>query len=410
MSLYFKMPSKIKNYFLLAIVLCTALLLSGCLELQKTQNNAPHSYVKPSPIITPRTPTPIETQKTPTPNPVPSIQKQDNQFGLETCSSEQECMAYCEEHEEECHQYCIQHPESKPCIEMGKAHGFEDENVEIPGKCSGWRECGAFCSMNPESCDEFCAVNTASPLCQGGPGQGEPLGNPPVLKISTMFIDLNKIKMISKFRSCQGHLVVPGTGDEPRSTMKHYFKVKPEFVGTNDKVAVYAPFKGYIFDIALDRCRRPTGPCYGGGEIGLLPIESLDKFRPEDTWSFSVIHIKPLPNLKVNDIVEEGQLIGFGDFVGGDESYNTVDIVISKHATQPVIIDGYSSPYSALDSLFNYLDENVWNEFKAHGIKSKEELFFSKEYRQTHECRYEGSGPYFWSGYQNDPSEWIELT
>jgi len=293
----------------------------------------------------------------------------------------------------------------------GVCLAMQMKNIVIPGKCSGLVECGAFCSQSPESCGEFCATNPRSPICRMGPGKsgGEQQGQPPVLRISTMFIDLDKVQMISKFRSCQGHLVVPGDGSEPKSTMKHYFKVKPEFLGTDDKVAVYAPFKGYIFDLATDRCRRSTGPCYGGGEIGILPTESRDNFRPEDTWTFSVIHIKPLASLKPNDIVEQGQLIGYGDFVGGDESYNTVDFVISKQTEEHRVIDGYSSPYAALDSIFNYLDNNVWAEFKAHGINSKEELFFSKEYRQAHECRYEGSGPYFWSGYQNDPGEWVEL-
>src|SRR3989344_8720355 len=62
--------------------------------------------------------------------------------------------------------------------------------------------------------------------------------------ITASFVDPTKIAAITKFRSCQGHIVVPQDGSEVRSNMKHYLYLKKEFTSARRLVELYAPFDG----------------------------------------------------------------------------------------------------------------------------------------------------------------------
>src|SRR3989339_1712707 len=69
--------------------------------------------------------------------------------------------------------------------------------------------------------------------------------NQPPPKLVANFVDINKVRQISKYRSCVGHTTVPQDERESRRSMKHYFEVKPEYVGT-DAVKIYSPYEGYV--------------------------------------------------------------------------------------------------------------------------------------------------------------------
>src|SRR3989338_3731901 len=69
--------------------------------------------------------------------------------------------------------------------------------------------------------------------------------NAPPPQIITNFTELYKIEKISKYRSCAGHTTVPQDEREMKRSMKHYFSIKPEYLGS-DTVEIYSPYDGYV--------------------------------------------------------------------------------------------------------------------------------------------------------------------
>lgn len=208
------------------------------------------------------------------------------------------------------------------------------------------------------------------------------------------FVDLNQIKDITKYRSCQGHLVVPGKSDEPKSNMKHYFGQKPEFDGTEDKIAIYAPFDGYVTSILL-----PSEDNEGEIFLGKLPLP------PFGQWNFIVGHVNVLPTLQSGDKVMVGQLLGYASFT---KHSNAFDVLYARIKLPLTIIDGYKSPYVELDSFFNHVSDGVLAEYATKGLNA-EEMILSKEARSKNPCRY-GTLPYFASEEKQKKEEWIALT
>lgn len=192
------------------------------------------------------------------------------------------------------------------------------------------------------------------------------LGNdsktPPPILVKN-FVNLNLIEKISKFRSCQGHIVVPTNGDEPPSNMKHYFLIKQEAMGKN-RVPLYAPYEAKVSSIF-------SFPDQGlEGEIWL---------SNGSNWQFSIEHILVKDGLKKGDKVKAGELLGYA---GGDD----FDIVYGKGAIIQRKIHGWNSPFSALDSVFNHMSRSVFNQYIEKKIKDRQEMVYSKSFRSQNPC------------------------
>src|SRR3990167_7228546 len=98
------------------------------------------------------------------------------------------------------------------------------------------------------------------------------------------FVNINKVRQISKFRSCTGHTTVPQDGREMKRNMKHYITLYPEYKKENF-VEIYAPYDGYIALILNE-------------EIWIAPErKSLLNILPINQWMFSIIHVKPKEGL-----------------------------------------------------------------------------------------------------------------
>src|SRR3990167_10909746 len=116
------------------------------------------------------------------------------------------------------------------------------------------------------------------------------------------FVNINKVRQISKFRSCTGHTTVPQDGREMKRNMKHYFTLYPEYEKENF-VEIYAPYDGYIALFA------------GPEEIWFAPGEkSVFSILPMNRWMFSVTHVKAREDLNMGDYVKAGEVIGYGTF------------------------------------------------------------------------------------------------
>ncbi len=205
--------------------------------------------------------------------------------------------------------------------------------------------------------------------------------------LTVNFVDLAKVDKISKFRSCQGHIVVPQDENESRRNMKHYVVLKPEFHRGN-KVNIYSPFDGVIKSIR----RQPSAELEGEIWLG----------NRNNEWAFSVQHIV------VADGAEEGQKVKAGQVIGVVANRG-IDVVYGVGAKETKSIEGYSSPYSALDSVFNHASEAFLADYATRKI-TPTDMVYSKDYRDKNPCKLEPNGPS--QGQLNDhdhPEDWVSI-
>ncbi len=207
-------------------------------------------------------------------------------------------------------------------------------------------------------------------------------GSQPIMTAN--FIDLAKVEKISKYRSCQGHLVVPQNESESRRNMKHYVILKPEYQG-GGKANVYSPINGIIKSIG----KRPENGLEGEIWLG----------SDNDEWDVSIQHLFISEDLEEGQKVKAGQIIGMAADKG-------IDVVYGVGAQGTKTIEGYQSPYLALDSIFNHASKAILADYEAKGA-SLADLTYSKEFRDQNPCELEGTG-----GQLNDyehPEDWTFL-
>lgn len=215
---------------------------------------------------------------------------------------------------------------------------------------------------------------------------------PPQLEVN--FVDIYKVKQITKFRSCSGHTTVPQNGLEMKRNMKHYFILFPENHKENF-VEVYAPYDGYI---AL---------LFGKDEIWIAPgSKSLLSILPIHRWMFSVTHVKPKEGLSMGDHVKKGDVIGYGTFTVSEPGSPSFDVVYGTMSIPPKKIDNWPSPYGNLDSVFNHMSPEVLALYEQKGV-TNENVVISKEERDADPCVFKGEGPYF--EYKDGSIESVEL-
>lgn len=213
-------------------------------------------------------------------------------------------------------------------------------------------------------------------------------------QIFANLVDLNKVRQITKFRSCAGHTTVPQHGREMKRNMKHYFTLYPQYHKEN-LVQIYAPYNGYIALI------------FGDEEIWIAPErKSVLNILPINQWMFSVTHVKPKEGLKMWDKVKAGELIGYGTFSVSEPGYPSFDAVYGTMSIPPKKIDNWNSPFGDLDSIFNHMSKEVLAQYQQKGV-TPENIIISKEERDNDPCVYRDGGPYF--APKNSSNESVEL-
>lgn len=220
----------------------------------------------------------------------------------------------------------------------------------------------------------------------------------PPPKLVANFMDINKIRQISKYRSCFGHTVVPQDGREMKRNMKHYIEVYPE-LRKEETVEIYSPYDGYISLIRADMKDKLEGEIWisAGEMIPLVPL---------NLWMFSFEHVQPRKGLKTGDKVKAGELIGYASFLVVERSDPTFDVIYGKMGLPMKTLDNWNSPFGDLDSIFDHMSDEVLAQFEKRGITRKN-IILSKEERDNKPCTYRGDGPYFDNS--DDPSNWTEL-
>lgn len=224
----------------------------------------------------------------------------------------------------------------------------------------------------------------------------------PPPKLVANFVDINKVKQISKYRSCAGHTTVPQDGREMKRNMKHYIEVYPE-LRKEETVEIYSPYDGFISVIRADMADRLEGEIWIVPDRGILTI-----LPPFNLWMFSFEHVQPRKGLKVGDKVKAGELMGYASFLVTERTDPTFDAIYGKMAlpSVPKKLDNWNSPFSDLDSVFDHMSDEVYAQYQKRGI-TREKIIVSKDERDNNPCTYRDHGPYFENS--QDPVNWVIL-
>ncbi len=215
-------------------------------------------------------------------------------------------------------------------------------------------------------------VGSKNGSIEKGAGTAADDSNPPQF-IQADFIDLSKIFAVSKYRSGSGHDFSKGSGESCRS-MKHYFNpqesaekevawnanngIPPMPDGKND-IAIYSPVDGKITKVAEEQ----------------TPIGVQVYIRPDSYPDATVrlFHIYLDDGVGKNSIVKAGQKIGN----------------ISRYASTDIAINTGSFMKPSFFSYFALMPDGVFANYQARGVKSRDDLILTKEYRDAHplECK-----------------------
>ncbi|MBI2595122.1 hypothetical protein HYW46_00105 [Candidatus Daviesbacteria bacterium] len=216
--------------------------------------------------------------------------------------------------------------------------------------------------------------------------------------ITKNFVDITQVDGLSKLRSCEGHRNMPQYTDEPNSSFKHYLYFKDKRIpGNNQQVKIFAPFDGYI-----------VHPLSQG--VTMVPLSTRFPWWPLNQWRFNVEPVHTLPQFGgIINKVKAGELIGyFNDDRFGNaekEAPITLDLIAGVTAIPPQFKDGNGEPWKKMDSVFNYMSDAVFEEYKSAipGLVNRDDLIISREWRETHPCKYRAEGgPYFDNGRPGD--------
>lgn len=194
--------------------------------------------------------------------------------------------------------------------------------------------------------------------------------NPPKF-IQADFVELDKVFMVSKFRSGMGHDFSVGSGETCRS-MKHYFTSidanQPDYktLGGGDKtkfpmptmdkdVKIFSPVDGTLKstnfdDVAYDHELQVTPDAYPGVTIRLM-------------------HVQNAPGITEGK-VKAGQLIGL---VLANQSF---DLAIESQ--------GSGKNKTGFISYFAALPDEIFAKYQARGVASRDDLIITKEFRDAH--------------------------
>lgn len=214
-------------------------------------------------------------------------------------------------------------------------------------------------------------------------------GKPPEdFLITHNFVDLSQINYFTKYRACAGHQTVDQYSDEPVSNMQHY--IAPDLRIESGEVKIYAPFDGYVLGDA------PNTLADG---ITMIPKSGIP-WWPFNQWRINLPHTHVLPEFQNPPIheVKSGDLIGYVNSLDRYEQRNRgTQVRAGVLAVPPMFKNGNGEPFKKLDSVFNYMTDEVFAEYQEAipGLESREDIIITKEYRLVHPCKFKEGGPNF---------------
>ncbi len=201
--------------------------------------------------------------------------------------------------------------------------------------------------------------------------------------IRANLVDVNKVNMTSKFRSCAGHPYPRSNEPYSTSSEKHYIALNNMYFDDAEiNVSLYAIWDGTIEDIVDD-----TGPVQVGKQIHLSSAG----------WTAVYMHVNPLPSLQEGQKVAAGALIGYCDVPYPPQNYTSFDICIHRHRA-------FSDPGY---SYFEMLSDALFAPWAARGV-TRTNIIITAEFRAQNPCQVGCSNNNLCYNY--DPTNWITLT
>ena len=318
--------------YLIFVLFVALVLISGCAQQEKAADQEPvkEEYPTPETIIIQENLTNdtealkevIEEEKSKEikkkiKEPEMAIPEDGSLGGL--CDSPMGCFSYCQQSLQECLDYCAQHQTNSLCQMMKSMLGLDYSKATPTSKTTGTTDVAKF--------------------------------------VNTNFIDLDSIERISKFRGGYGHDYSEGSPEECRS-MKHYFWAKGGMPGSSHSpawttVKYYSPVDGKISFL------RPGTDSDGQTEyyFTIIPDE-------QSSYYLSFFHVNLLSEFQKGGSVKEGQHIGYlsDEYVHGE-------IAVQKGLGGAPI------------SFFNIITDDLFEEYKKGGAKTREDFIIPKEDR-----------------------------
>ncbi len=225
-------------------------------------------------------------------------------------------------------------------------------------------------------------------LIVSGAGPLTPRNPPKDFLITHNMFDLDQVVSISKFRSCQGHRSMSQGTTEPDSSMATYIMTNvKEYDGRQPSVKVYAPFDGYVTDSLNNQ------------GFSFVPKSSVLPWWPFNQYRINLAHVKALPKYRGTVPVKAGDLVGYDDSreYYPDAPVKSLDVRIGVLAWPPENRANNGEPLKNMDSMFNYMSDEVFAEFTkiTPGLKSREDFIIPVKWRADHPCKLRDGGPYF---------------
>lgn len=193
--------------------------------------------------------------------------------------------------------------------------------------------------------------------------------NPPKF-IQADFVELDKVFSISKYRSGVGHDY--GDSGETCRSMKHYFssmnasapkykltlaqKEWPKPVEGKD-VTIFSPVDGRVLMITHQKERGWVGD----------EIKIVTDARPKIT--LRLMHVTP-----INSDIKMGKKVKAGEKVGLVLANQSFDLAMG----QTTFFKSQNISY------FAAMQDSVFAKYQARGVKSRDDLIVTKEYRDAH--------------------------
>lgn len=206
--------------------------------------------------------------------------------------------------------------------------------------------------------------------------------------ITHNFVDLSQVNRLTKYRACAGHQTVDQYSDEPISNMQHYINADPRI--DPGQIKIFAPFDGYVLGDA------PNTMADG---ITMIPKSGIP-WWPFNQWRINFPHTYVLPEFQNPPIheVKAGDIIGYVNSLGryGQRNFGT-QVRVGVLAIPPMFKNGNGEPFKKIDSVFNYMSDEVFAEYQVaiSGLENREDFIISKEYRLAHPCKFKEGGPSF---------------
>ena len=237
--------------------------------------------------------------------------------------------------------------------------------------CSEFFQCFMYCRQNMQTCSEYCQSNPSDMTCQEIKSMSDSFGGEAVTGdfetplmsgsqeiqkfIKTDFIELDKIKRISKYRAGYGHDYSRPSNEKCRS-MKHYYWAKGGMPGGSHtpawtSIKYFSPVDGKISAL------RDKKDMDGDTEYQFMIIPDQ-----QPSYYLNFFHVNLLPEFQKGGKVKEGQHIGYlsDEYVHGEIAVQTG---------------------STLVSYFDIITDELFDQYKKKGAKSREDFAISKEER-----------------------------